>query len=72
MERTFSDDAADCEEVGGDFAAGFQRQDTNIMETTMGRVLTAATVEHLGDLWDLERGRITVDAVRRLEITNAS
>ena len=42
------------------------------METTMGRVLTAATVEHLGDLWDLERGRITVDAVRRLEITNAS
>ena len=41
------------------------------METTMGRVLTAATVEHLGDLWDLERGRITVEAVRRLEITDA-
>ena len=41
------------------------------METLMGRVLTAATVENLGDLWDAERGRITVNDVRRIEIADA-
>lgn len=41
------------------------------METLMGRVLTAATVENLKDLWDAERGRITVNDVRRIEIADA-
>jgi predicted aspartyl protease len=42
------------------------------METdTMGRVLTAATIENLKDLWDAERGLLTNEQVRRVEITDA-
>jgi predicted aspartyl protease len=43
-----------------------------LMETdTMGRVLTAATIENLKDLWDAERGLIRADQVRRLELSDA-
>ncbi len=42
------------------------------METdTMGRVLTEATMENLKDLWDAERGQITEDQVRRLDLKDA-
>lgn len=38
---------------------------------TMGRVLTEATIENLGDLWAVKRGLITEDQVRRLELKDA-
>jgi predicted aspartyl protease len=38
---------------------------------TMGRVLTEATIENLGDLWDAERGRIAGAAVRRVTVPDA-
>jgi len=42
------------------------------METaTMGRVLTTATIENLMDLWDLKRGLLTDDKVRRVTVTDA-
>jgi predicted aspartyl protease len=42
------------------------------METdTMGRVLTPATLENLKDLWDADRGLISSDKVRRLELSDA-
>jgi clan AA aspartic protease len=42
------------------------------METeTMGRVLTEATIENLGDLWDVERGRLPGEQVRRITVTDA-
>ena len=41
------------------------------METTMGRVLTAATVENMEDLWAEKRGIIKTDEVRRLDLTDA-
>ena len=42
------------------------------METeTMGRVLTQATIENLGDLWDAERGRIAAENVRRITVSDA-
>jgi predicted aspartyl protease len=37
----------------------------------MGRVLVTATVENLFDLNDVERGLLTVDKVRRVEVTDA-
>src|SRR6476661_8025681 len=37
----------------------------------MGRVLTAARVENLKDLWDAERNRLPVAAIRRLDLTDA-
>ena len=37
----------------------------------MDRVLVAATVENLMDLWDADRGLIPVDEVRRVELTDA-
>ena len=36
------------------------------MEMTMGRVLTHATVENLGDLFEVDRGRRSPDEVRRV------
>ena len=42
------------------------------METeTMGRVLTEATIENLGDLWMVEQGVRTAEQVRRLVIPDA-
>lgn len=37
----------------------------------MSRVLTTATVENYGDLWDVQKGLCTEDNVRRLEIRDA-
>jgi clan AA aspartic protease len=37
----------------------------------MGRVLVGATVENFGDLWDVRRGRLADDAVRRVKLTSA-
>jgi predicted aspartyl protease len=37
----------------------------------MGRVLTEATIENLQDLWDSERGLISKDEIRRLDLTDA-
>lgn len=37
----------------------------------MGRVLTEATVESLQDLWDVHRGLLTPDKVRRIEVKDA-
>ena len=36
------------------------------MEMTMGRVLTQATIENLGDLFEVERGGRSADEVRRV------
>ncbi|HEV3024339.1 MAG TPA: aspartyl protease family protein [Pirellulales bacterium] len=42
------------------------------METeTMGRVVTEATMENLGDLWEVEQGRMTLDKVRRVSVADA-
>lgn len=42
------------------------------METaTMGRVLTEATIENLGDLWGVEKGFIKPDEVRRVAVQDA-
>ncbi len=42
------------------------------METeTMGRVLTEATIENLGDLWGAKKGQLTDDQVRRVIVPNA-
>ena len=37
----------------------------------MGRVTTAVTVENLQDLWDVDRGTLTADKVRRVTIPDA-
>ena len=37
----------------------------------MGRVLTEATIENLHDLWEVERGTLKPEAVRRIVIPNA-
>jgi predicted aspartyl protease len=42
------------------------------METQeMGRVTTEAALENFGDIWDLQRGRITPEQVRRVTIPDA-
>ncbi|HUY36889.1 MAG TPA: aspartyl protease family protein [Pirellulales bacterium] len=42
------------------------------METeAMGRVVVEATIENSGDLWDVERGRLPADQVRRITVTDA-
>jgi predicted aspartyl protease len=42
------------------------------METaTMGRVLTEATIENLGDLYAVQRGVIRADQVRRIVVQDA-
>jgi predicted aspartyl protease len=37
----------------------------------MGRVLVGATVENLGDLWDVRRGQLADAAVRRIDLAKA-
>jgi predicted aspartyl protease len=44
---------------------------THMENDAMGRVLTEATMEHLGDLWDVTQGRMTPDQVRRITVTDA-
>ena len=41
------------------------------METTMGRVLTGATMENLVDLYEVERGARSSDQVRRATVDDA-
>jgi predicted aspartyl protease len=41
------------------------------METGMGRVLTCATIENLGDLFEVERGSRSADEVRRIRVDDA-
>ena len=41
------------------------------METTMGRVLTEATIENLEDLWAAKRGLCQPDEVRRVKVVDA-
>lgn len=41
------------------------------METTMGKVLVAAKLENLADLFDVEQGRLRDEQVRRIEIPDA-
>lgn len=38
---------------------------------TMGKVLVAATIENLSDVLDVEKGRLTPDQVRRIEVGDA-
>jgi predicted aspartyl protease len=38
---------------------------------SMGRVLAEATIENLQDLWDVERGLLPPDQVRRITVTDA-
>lgn len=38
---------------------------------TMGRVVTEATIENLRDLWDVERGMLPPEKVRRVTVTDA-
>lgn len=40
-------------------------------DAVVGRVTTEARVENLRDLWDAERGMISPDQVRRIELTDA-
>ena len=43
-----------------------------IMEsTTMGRVVVAAVIENLHDLYELSQGQRTAEQVRRVEVTDA-
>jgi predicted aspartyl protease len=45
---------------------------SNTMETeTMGRVVTEATIENLQDLWDVQRGLLAADKVRRVVVSDA-
>jgi predicted aspartyl protease len=37
----------------------------------MGRVTVAATIENLQDVWDVERGLLPAEKVRRIQIENA-
>ena len=37
----------------------------------MGRVLTEAKIENLGDLWDVQQGRLSADQARRITLTDA-
>jgi predicted aspartyl protease len=41
------------------------------METETGRVLTHATIENLGDLFEVERGSRSADEVRRIQVEDA-
>jgi clan AA aspartic protease len=42
------------------------------METSeMGRVLTEATIENLGDLYAVDRGQLTPNQVRRITVSDA-
>jgi predicted aspartyl protease len=41
------------------------------METEMGRVLTAATIENLGDVVEVQRGNRSANEVRRVDVTDA-
>jgi predicted aspartyl protease len=42
------------------------------METeTMGRVLTEATIENVGDLWNVKTGMRAADQVRRVTVSDA-
>jgi predicted aspartyl protease len=42
------------------------------METeTMGRVLTEATIENLGDLWNVQQGLLPPEQVHRITVTDA-
>lgn len=41
------------------------------METTMGGVTTEVKVENLGDIFEVERGARSPDAVRRIDIDDA-
>jgi predicted aspartyl protease len=42
------------------------------METeTMGRVLTEATIENIGDLWNAQQGTLPADQVRRIVLSDA-
>jgi predicted aspartyl protease len=42
------------------------------METAeMGRVLTEATIENSGDLWNADQGTLPADRVRRVTVTDA-
>jgi predicted aspartyl protease len=42
------------------------------METeTMGRVLTAATIENLEDLYEAKKGRIAIEEVRQITVDDA-
>ncbi len=38
---------------------------------TMGKVEVAAIIENLPDLYDVEKGRLTADQVRRVEVIDA-
>jgi hypothetical protein len=38
---------------------------------TMGKVLVTAKIENLQDLWEVEKGQLTDDKVRRVEVTDA-
>ncbi len=39
--------------------------------TVMGRVITEATIESLQDLWDVKRGLMPADQVRRITVSDA-
>ena len=39
--------------------------------TTMGRVLTEATIENLKDLWAVEEGRLAAEKARRIAVSDA-
>jgi predicted aspartyl protease len=41
------------------------------METDLGRVLTEVTIYNLGDLYEVERGRMSADQVRQIAIPDA-
>src|SRR5205807_1342177 len=40
-------------------------------DSTMGRVVVTARLENLDDLFSVEKGQLTADQVRRVEVTDA-
>jgi predicted aspartyl protease len=48
--------------------AGNQRQ---AKDSTMGRTVVTAKLENLDDLFSVEKGQLTADKVRRVEVTDA-
>jgi predicted aspartyl protease len=47
------------------------REEVAMESTTMGRVLTEATIENLEDLWAAKQGVIPADQVRRVSVSDA-
>lgn len=46
-------------------------EEVNVETDEMGRVVTGATIENLQDLWDAERGMLSAEMVRKVQVADA-